>query len=237
VAAALLGQRTVGDEKRLLESLRKGGTRLSSIVSDLSDTSLLESGTFALHMAPTDVSRLVAASVERIAPRAIVSVDGDIPLVDVDPLRVEQVLTNLLVNAQKYGRRESVPTIALGRRADTIVIAVTNEGCAVPEDERTKIFEPYYRGRDRKPDARSLGLGLYICRRLVEEHGGRIWTDGDSSYARFSFSLPVPEPAPRVSETRLTVSKRPLARARAVAPCRSAEGEHGERRQAPHRHR
>jgi len=237
LTAALLGPRTAGDEKRLLESLRKGGTRLSSIVSDLSDTSLLESGAFALHLAPTDISGLVATSIERFDPRALVSVDGDIPLLDVDPLRVEQILTNLLVNAQKYGSKESVPSIAIARGAGIVVVTVTNEGCAVSDDERIKIFEPYYRGRDRKPDARSLGLGLYICRRLVEEHGGRIWTDGDSSYARFSFSLPVPEPAPRVSEQRIILVKRPLARARAraTAPWHAAEGERGEARQAPHR--
>jgi two-component system sensor histidine kinase KdpD len=82
---------------------------------------------------------------------------------------------------------------------------VLNEGPSLANDERLKVFEPYYRGRERKAEARGLGLGLYICKKLIEEHGGRIWSDGDARCTRFSFSLPIPEDVSRSSQTRIVV--------------------------------
>jgi signal transduction histidine kinase len=126
---------------------------------------------------------------------------------------------NLLLNAQKYGRHGTPPCVSLARRDGAVVVTVLNDGPSLAEDERIKVFEPYYRGRERKPEATGLGLGLYICKRLVEEHGGRIWTDGDALHTRFSFSLPIAVVAPRSSEMRL-VAHRPSAPHRDEAPRR-----------------
>jgi signal transduction histidine kinase len=204
MAAAHLANRSKGDEQRMLERLRAGGLRLEAMVSDLLDASLLGSGTFALHVTRADLASLVAESVERLASNALVVLEGEIPPLDVDPERVGQIVTNLLVNAQKYGRAGVAPRVSVARRDGVVVVSVTNAGGGISEDERTKVFEAYYRGRGRTPGAQGHGLGLYICKRLVEAHGGRIWTDGDSSQTRFSFSLPVPDAdSPRVSETRV----------------------------------
>ncbi len=208
LVASRLAKYAQGDQQRELEGLRVHGLRLNRLVSDLSDASLLESGRFALHLASTDLVGLTEGALEQHEPRPHVSVEGDIPPVDADPRRVEQILTNLLVNAQKHGSAHSAPRIAIARKDGVVVVSVTNEGGGISDDERTKVFEPYYRGRSRAPGARGLGLGLYICRRLVEEHGGKIWTDGDASHTRVSFSLPILEAEDRPSGTHLVVRER-----------------------------
>jgi signal transduction histidine kinase len=202
LASASLARRSSDRERCELERLYAGGLRLDSLVSDLNDASFLESGTFALNVTRTDLIALIGAAVDRHEPCPEVSVEGEIPLMDLDAHRIDQILTNLLVNAQKYGSSHSVPRVDVVRTDGVVVVSVTNDGGDISDDERTKVFEPYYRGRDRKPGTRGLGLGLYVCRRLVEEHGGRIWTDGDASQTRFSFSVPVPEQAARPSGIR-----------------------------------
>jgi signal transduction histidine kinase len=106
-----------------------------------------------------------------------------------------------------------MPRISITRLHGVVVVTVLNDGPSLADDERTKVFERYYRGRERASAAKGLGLGLYICKKLIEEHGGRIWSDGDAFHTSFSFSLPIPEEVPRSSEIRLVVqpshSRRP----------------------------
>jgi signal transduction histidine kinase len=202
-AAAYLGKAAVGAEKACAERIRAGALRLDRLIDDLSDESFLGSGRFSLQVKPTDVAQVVAASVAHLGSYASISVEGDIPSVVADPRRVEQVVANLLSNAQKYGRQGTAPSISIERRDSVVVVTVLNEGPSLAEDERFKVFEPYYRGRERRPGALGLGLGLHICKKLVEEHGGCIWTDGDALQTRFSFALPIPRDAARSSETRI----------------------------------
>lgn len=205
LALSSLARRATGFEWGELERLKAYGLRLDRLVSDLSDTSFLDSGGFALQVASTDLASLVHHTLARHALRASVSIEGDIPAIEVDRQRVEQVLSNLLVNAYKHGSAEGTPEVAVARKGGVVVVSVVNDGCAIADDERTKVFEPYYRGRARRPGASGLGLGLYICRRLVEEHGGSIWTDGDASHTRVSFSLPIAPETP--SGTRLAAEQ------------------------------
>jgi signal transduction histidine kinase len=203
MAATYLERGAGGSEKVCADRLRAAALRLDGLIADLSDTSFLESGRFALQVKSTDVTQVVAASLARLGSEALISIEGDVPPVEADPRRVEQILTNLLSNAQKYGSQGTAPRVSIARRHGVVVVTVVNDGPSLAWDERLKVFEPYYRGHERRPAATGLGLGLYICKRLVEEHGGRIWTDGDSLHTRFSFSLPIPEDVPRSSETRL----------------------------------
>jgi len=207
LTASSLAKRSQGEREGELNRLYAHGLRLDGLISDLKDESFLESGSFALRLASTDLVALMNGALARQLPRLYLSVDGDIPPVDVDRFRVEQVLSNLLVNAEKYGSRLTAPRVEVARRGDDVVVSVTNDGGGISDDERTKVFEPYYRGRDRRPGTGGLGLGLYISRRLIEEHGGRIWADGDAFHTRVSFSLPVPDAGQRLSTTRLVSMK------------------------------
>jgi signal transduction histidine kinase len=189
--AAALARRGDAGDKTNLDRLQRGGSRLNRMISDLNDVSYVESGHFRLAVALTDVVALVKTVVAGHGPSTLISVEGEIPRMHVDPHRIEQVLSNILTNAEKYGRSGAAPRIEVRRDARAVLVSVSNEGGAIREEERTKVFDPYYRTHDHKPEVPGLGLGLYICRRLIEEHGGRIWTDSESSRTRFTFSLPI----------------------------------------------
>jgi NtrC-family two-component system sensor histidine kinase KinB len=114
-----------------------------------------------------------------------------------DPMRVEQVLTNLIGNALKHGRPGGV--IRVSSRAienapaaggPFVEVAVIDDGPGIPAEDRERIFEPYVRGGGGGR-AGGLGLGLAICRRIVEAHGGAILvTSAPGGGSRFSFTLP-----------------------------------------------
>jgi signal transduction histidine kinase len=127
-----------------------------------------------------------------------------------DPVEIEQVLTNLVGNALRHGRAGGVVLVSTRRLEAAgrafVEVAVSDDGPGVPEDERTRIFEPYVRARGgaagaagrpggapaRRPgEPPGLGLGLAICRRIVEAHGGTIGVgDAEQGGARFAFTLP-----------------------------------------------
>jgi signal transduction histidine kinase len=124
-----------------------------------------------------------------------------------DRLRLEQILTNLIANAIKFGGiggRIDVRTRSLddGQQSPPAVeIEVVDDGPGVPVGERERIFEPYVQAADENRGG-GLGLGLAICKRLVEAHGGRIAvSEREGGGSRFVFSLPAAEAVPASGET------------------------------------
>ncbi len=109
LAAAYLAKASVGPAKLWASRVHAAALQLDGLIADLNDTSFLDSGRFTLQAQSTDVTGLVAESVTRLGWEATISVEGDIPRVALDPRRVEQILTNLLSNARKYGS-PSLPT-------------------------------------------------------------------------------------------------------------------------------
>ncbi len=126
--------------------------------------------------AATDLLAL-AEDVARLAPavRHVISVAGDMVVVPVDPERIRQVISNLVENAVKYSPDGGAITIRVGEEDGCATVAVSDQGVGIPPADLETIFERFSRG-SREPDRRfsGLGLGLYTCRRIVQEHGGRI---------------------------------------------------------------
>jgi signal transduction histidine kinase len=122
-----------------------------------------------------------------------VSESSDLSPVFADPLRMEQVLGNLLSNAAKYGQPGTEIAIGLDRRGDEIEISVTNHGCGIPSDEIPRLFDRFYRSKSQsRTNLPGLGLGLYISKGLVEAHGGRISVESmTGETTTFRFTLPV----------------------------------------------
>ncbi len=112
------------------------------------------------------------------------------PLVDVDPVWVSHVLRNLVSNSARHGHARAVRIFA--RATDEwVVVTVADDGEGIPAEERDQVFDPFYRGRRaRESGAEGSGIGLYLCRQLVEAHGGRIWLEEAAAGTAFSFSLP-----------------------------------------------
>ncbi len=115
------------------------------------------------------------------------------PDVSLDPWGIEQVLNNLLDNATKYSPPGSVITIGVRVQEPEVVISVRDHGDGLQAEEVQRVFEPFYRGENAtRRRAPGTGLGLTVCRGIVEAHGGRIWIETQTGAgSTFSFSLPL----------------------------------------------
>jgi signal transduction histidine kinase len=122
---------------------------------------------------------------------------GPLPDVDADPVRFEQILTNLLSNAAKYGDPGGAIELALRPLDGVVEVSVTNQGPGLRADETERLFQRFYRAeRARVAEREGLGLGLYIAKGLVEAHGGQIAVESKpEGPTRFSFTLPIYEAA------------------------------------------
>ena len=192
--------------------------RLRDLVSELLDAQRLEQGRVVMDLEPADLLQIVETVRERHAEQgAQVRVTGpNGPLVgSVDRPRIEQVVENLVENARKYAPDAEAPQIVIEAVEGTARIAVIDHGVGIPEAERERIFERFFRASNvQHVTDTGLGLGLYICRRIVEAHGGRIWhepTPGGGS--TFVFSLPLDDgsPAEASGGAERTWSSPPLA--------------------------
>ena len=187
------------DPARTVQSLRAIGgqaNRLNRLVSQLLDVSQIHLGRLALRCEIVDLESLVdgavAAAQARAGRRSLTwQSDGPLPTL-VDPLRLEQVLTNLLDNAMKYDPQGAPIEVELSRPStDTAQIAVRDHGPGIPAERRAEIFEPHYRPH-ADHYASGMGLGLHISRQIVELHEGELRAefpaDGGS---RFLVRLPL----------------------------------------------
>jgi signal transduction histidine kinase len=149
---------------------------LSRLIEDLRTLSLAEAGTLTLHREPTDLSILAAEvgrSFEQLAGSSAhieIDVPDDLPLLDVDPIRLREVLANLVANALRYVG--SGGTVRIGGRATTteVELEVADDGPGISADLLPTVFDRFAKA----PESRGSGLGLAIARAIVEAHAGRI---------------------------------------------------------------
>lgn len=152
--------------------------RLRDLVAELLDAQRLEDGRAVRDRRPADVREVVSAIRDRHAGNGVeIGVRCPVePLVSaIDRPRIEQVIDNLVENALKYGPAGGAPEVAVTRADRYARISVIDHGVGIPEAERERIFERFYRASNAHDVTDTgLGLGLYICRRIVDEHDGRI---------------------------------------------------------------
>jgi two-component system sensor histidine kinase BaeS len=168
---------------------------LTGLVEDLRTLALAEAGTLALHCETTDLSVLaheVAASFEALAAQARVRLrvetPDDLPLVELDPLRIRQVLGNLVANALRYAPADSEILIAAEPGVDRITLSVVDGGPGIAPEVLPHLFDRFA----RSAESRGSGLGLAIARRLVEAHGGTIRAERPAAGGTaIRFELPI----------------------------------------------
>lgn len=162
----------------LLATVCDEAERLDRIVANLLSMSRIEAGAFKPDRQAVDVDELVRDRVRRMKDlfrkvRVQVELPADLPLLDGDYSQLDQVFTNLLENAARHAPAGSFVRVAGRRRGASVEVRVSDEGIGVPDWERTKVFEPFRRGEG----SGSSGVGLAICKAVVEAHGGTISVD------------------------------------------------------------
>jgi two-component system sensor histidine kinase BaeS len=152
-----------------LEQLLAETRHLSRLVEDVRTLASADAGALDLrreHVDPADLVRDAAAS---ISPRVSVEVAGDLPPIEVDPVRIREVLLNLLTNAVEHAPEGEV-SIRVEARPGEVVIRVRDNGPGIPPEELPRLFDRFHKG----PHSRGTGLGMSIARKFVLAHGGDI---------------------------------------------------------------
>jgi K+-sensing histidine kinase KdpD len=168
-----------GDERALM--IEEEANRLNSFVADLLDLSRLSSGVLALNAEPNEAEDLIGAALQRVGGAAAgrdirVSLGLGEPLLfgRFDFSQTLRALVNLIENAIKYSDTSQPIDIGVKRESDSLIFSVADKGRGIPDEERERIFEPFYRQKGMSPDVGGAGLGLSIARAVVEAQGGTL---------------------------------------------------------------
>jgi two-component system sensor histidine kinase KdpD len=212
-AASSLLERSRDEDREFLQTIVDESRRLARLVENLLDMARLDSGAVALnrqwHVLEEIVGLALAAVKREIGGHDVrVDIPNDFPLLSVDAFLFEQVLVNLLENATRYTEPRSHVEISAAIVRKTAEIRVADDGPGVPAGSEARIFDKFFRGSTVAPDGRrGVGLGLAICRAIVEAHGGTISVaNRREGGAEFRIVLPCDEPPPKIRDEELSVS-------------------------------
>jgi two-component system sensor histidine kinase KdpD len=186
--------------QEMLTNIYDETERLSRLVNNLLNMAKLESGSLKLKKELQPLEEVVGAALNhlerRLAERPVkVSLPADLPMVPLDGALAEQIFINLLENALRYTPAGSPISISATVAGDDLEVEVADCGPGFAPEDLDKIFEMYYRGSTGQ-DLTGYGLGLSICRAIVEAHGGRTWAlnrDGGGAAVRFTLPLAAQE--------------------------------------------
>jgi two-component system sensor histidine kinase KdpD len=178
------------DRRELLDTIAVDAERLARLVGDLLDLSRLEAGGAEPEPEVWALDALVHDTVAELGIVDRVDVAGQHPLVDVDPVQIRRVLANFLENALKFSPPGAHVHVQITSTRSEAIVRVVDQGPGVREPELERVFEPFYRGRDRF----GAGLGLAIARGFAAANGGRVWAESRPGQgATFALALPVVE--------------------------------------------
>jgi two-component system sensor histidine kinase KdpD len=173
--------------------------RMTGLANNLLDMARLQAGTIVLNRQWQPLEEVVGGALAGMTARMVnhpvtVKLPHNLPLVEIDSLMIERVFANLLENAVKYTPPGTAIEISAVTDQNKLVVTVSDQGHGIPAGEEERIFEKFHRVASEGNQG-GAGLGLTICRSIVEAHGGRIWVDNlPSGGAAFRFALPLTEP-------------------------------------------
>jgi two-component system sensor histidine kinase KdpD len=187
----------------LAQTIHEEAQRLNRLVRNLLDMTRLASGALKVAKEWQALEGVIGAALgrleEQLSGRVVKTyVDTSLPLVPIDGVLIEQVLINLLENAAKYTPAGTPIEISARQRDSEVVMEVADRGPGVPADLADRVFEKFFR-LPREREGGGAGLGLAICRGLVEAHGGKIWVEPrEGGGSLFRFTLPIEGSPPEI---------------------------------------
>lgn len=196
---SLLSTYQLDDAQRteLLTVINEESDRLNRLVGEAAEMAQLDAGMFGLDKRSMAIREVVEAALAEGRPALQnhpidVNLPDDLPNVPLDFERIHEVLLHLLENAAKYSEPETPIRITAAVEKDQLVVSVADNGPGIDSMEQSLIFDKFYRGRNQRYAASGTGMGLAICKVIVEAHGGKIGVVSQlGSGSVFSFSLPL----------------------------------------------
>ena len=168
--------------------------RMNKLIDELLESTMIESGLLSVAKEPVLLEKIISKSVndanlKSVKHRFILDVSANLPIIEADPVRIRQVMENLLDNAIRYSPAGGLIVVNCSQKSNEIKITVADEGIGIAPEHLNRLFEKYYR---IKSDIAGTGLGLPIACEIVEKHGGRIWARSTlNKGSTFSFTLPL----------------------------------------------
>ncbi|HTY81712.1 MAG TPA: PAS domain-containing sensor histidine kinase [Dehalococcoidales bacterium] len=185
------------EARSMLQDAMEGAEMLDQIVGNLIELSRYQSDRLTLQMELIDFSgflRSIINKEKRIVGkhRLTVELPDVLPPVHADKVRLELIVTNLLSNASKYSPDDTEIRMSIREDGHNLLVNISDQGIGISTEQQATIFQPFVRLENKAMQAKGLGLGLLVCRRLVEAHGGKIWVDSARDKgSSFSFTLPL----------------------------------------------
>jgi two-component system, OmpR family, phosphate regulon sensor histidine kinase PhoR len=170
--------------------------RLNILISDLLDTSKIQSGNIELHVEPFDIDKTIRDTVENLsvsAPGHTITLSGTTNATLLgDELQISQVINNLISNAIKYSPGSDKVDVYINRVGNFVKVSVKDYGMGISSQDKAKVFDRFYRARDIQKKFPGLGIGLYISHEIVANHNGTLWVESEvGEGSTFSFTLPI----------------------------------------------
>jgi len=184
------------DVRQLLQNAADGGESLRKILENLIELSRYQANRLDLNTASVDITEAAQDTAQKLrreftTHRFLLDFPQKLPPAQADPIKLERVLYNLLENAAKYSPKGSEIRVFARPEDESLVIGVSDKGIGISREDQDKLFEPFQRS-ERASQYHGLGLGLVVCSRLVEAHGGRIWVESEPGKgSTFFFTLPL----------------------------------------------
>jgi two-component system sensor histidine kinase KdpD len=181
--------------QELVEVIDEEADRLDSLIRDSLDLARIQSRQENPRIEDCTVGSIVSGVLEKMKRylarhRVVVSVPDDLPMLRGDRFLFEQMIGQILDNVWKYAAAGSHVWISAWQSGSEVVLTIRNEGPQIPEEERSLIFDRFYRGARSRASVEGTGLGLAITKTIVEVHGGRVWLQAAQDGPEFCFALP-----------------------------------------------
>jgi len=193
--AMLLQNQSAPEFATLLQKSKNNITRLNKMITELYDSEKVNAGRFELDITTFNIDEMLKEAVETtqaLHPMYNIIQKGAAGIaVKGDRYRLMQVVTNYLSNGIKYSNGEKEVTISVSKNNNSVIVCVEDKGLGISADQLPYIFDRFFRA-EKTRNLEGIGLGLYLCRRIMDAHNGRVWAESeDGKGSRFYLSLPI----------------------------------------------
>jgi two-component system sensor histidine kinase KdpD len=193
----LLGRAQGAEEQELLSLANEETDRLHRLVAEVLEMAQIDAGKLHPEFRPENIGEIAFAAVRELegllkGREVKLQIPPDLPPVDVDFDIVQHALKQLIDNALRYSSEDAPITVTAECCGGDVVIRVADRGIGIEEEERSRIFDKFFRGRSSRYQVPGTGLGLSIAKAIIEAHGGKIWAESEPGNGSvFNISLPV----------------------------------------------